>query len=346
MTTDKSDTQPDDGGIAEVITLSVPGEAIGGGDSAAPVAGRLDKVLADRTALSRNRLKSLISGGLVFVNGRKIADPSYLVKPGTELVVRVPVPIAATPAAETIALDIVYEDAALIVINKPAGLVVHPAAGNTNGTLVNALLAHCGAELSGIGGVKRPGIVHRLDKDTSGLILVAKTDEAHVRLAAQFSAHTIERSYTALVWGVPGPLSGEIHGNIGRSPTHRKKMAVVTRGGKPALTHYTTERSFDTLASLVTCRLATGRTHQIRVHMAHLGHPVIGDPLYGRVPKWASRARGARETAILARLRAFPRQALHARTLGFRHPTSDELCRFSSELPHDFNGLIYSLESI
>ncbi|MEQ8164456.1 MAG: RluA family pseudouridine synthase, partial [Alphaproteobacteria bacterium] len=259
MTTDKSDTQPDDGGIAEVITLSVPGEAIGGGDSAAPVAGRLDKVLADRTALSRNRLKSLISGGLVFVNGRKIADPSYLVKPGTELVVRVPVPIAATPAAETIALDIVYEDAALIVINKPAGLVVHPAAGNTNGTLVNALLAHCGAELSGIGGVKRPGIVHRLDKDTSGLILVAKTDEAHVRLAAQFSAHTIERSYTALVWGVPGPLSGEIHGNIGRSPTHRKKMAVVTRGGKPALTHYTTERSFDTLASLVTCRLATGR---------------------------------------------------------------------------------------
>ena len=342
MTTDKSDTQPDDGGIAEVITLSVPGEAIGGGDSAAPVAGRLDKVLADRTALSRNRLKSLISGGLVFVNGRKIADPSYLVKPGTELVVRVPVPIAATPAAEAIALDIVYEDAALIVINKPAGLVVHPAPGHASGTLVNALLHHCRRSLSGIGGVTRPGIVHRLDKDTSGVMVCAKSDVAHRGLVEQFQVHSIDRAYKAVVWGMPNPRKGRLENNIGRDPRNRKRMATLTSGGKHAVTDYRVIRPIGAIASLMDCHLFTGRTHQIRVQMLGIGHPLVGDPLYHT----RGSLRKDREIVIRGETGAYKHQALHAYKLGFEHPASHEKLTFEIELSSKIKELIDSLEKL
>jgi 23S rRNA pseudouridine1911/1915/1917 synthase len=244
------------------------------------------------------------------------------------------------------ALDILYEDAELIVIDKPPGLVVHPAPGNPDRTLVNALLAHCGEALTGIGGERRPGIVHRLDKDTSGVMVAAKTQAAHAGLVASFVARDIERAYLAVVWGVPAPRSGEIAGNIGRSPRNRKKMAVLERGGRPARTRYRTiETLAETLAeaqvSLVECRLLSGRTHQIRVHMAAAGHPLLGDPLYGRAG--ASRARRLPEAAQAA-LAALGRQALHARTLGFRHPVTGEALRFESEIPLDIKRLIDTLE--
>jgi 23S rRNA pseudouridine1911/1915/1917 synthase len=311
---------------------------MGPGDAGA----RLDKFLA--TALpkfSRTRLKELIEQGRVTARGETIADPSYRVKPGQTFAVIVPEAAPARPLPQPIELDVVYEDDQLIVVDKPAGLVVHPAPGNRDSTLVNALLAHCGESLSGIGGVLRPGIVHRLDKDTSGLMVVAKTDAAHAGLAAQFAARHITRAYQAVVWGLPRPLKGEIAGNIGRDPRNRKKMAVVTRGGKPAVTRYRVLRTLGDRASLVECRLTTGRTHQIRVHMAAKGHPLVGDRTYG-----GSQTRRVRDAdpALRDAIERFSRHALHAHLIGFEHPRSGEHLEFTSELSRDIRLLGYILE--
>jgi 23S rRNA pseudouridine1911/1915/1917 synthase len=300
---------------------------------------RLDKVLAEALGeLSRTRIKALIQDGRVLRDGRPATDPAARVRGGERLAVTVPAATAdAAPAAQDIPLDVVYEDAHLIVVNKPAGLVVHPAPGNRDRTLVNALLAHCRGSLSGIGGVTRPGIVHRLDKDTSGLMVAAKDDATHRGLAAQFKDRQLERAYLAVVWGVPGPRRGEIIGNIGRNPRNRKKMAVLARAGRPAITRYRVVRVLGTTASLVECRLATGRTHQIRVHLAHLGHPVVGDRLYGG-GVGRRRPRGARDLgAVLAR---FNRQALHAYIIGFHHPVLGDPLRFETGLPSDIKELI------
>jgi len=304
---------------------------------------RLDRWLAIRLPeLSRTRIKGLIEDGRVSLDGTTISDASLRVKPGQCFTVDVPPDAPAEPEAQDIALNVVYEDEDLIVIDKPAGMVVHPAPGNPDETLVNALLAHCGNSLAGIGGVKRPGIVHRIDKDTSGLLVAAKTDAAHRGLATQFAEHTLERAYWALVWGTPTPRQGEIEGNIGRNPHDRKKMAVVKGGGKPALTRYRVLKSFAGGAvSLVECRLATGRTHQIRVHMTHQGHPLIGDPVYGRI-------RSSRKVVLPPEVREalcnFPRQALHAYLLGFLHPTKGYDVRFESSMALDINALIQFLE--
>ena len=289
------------------------------------------------------RIKGLILEGRARVDGETITDPSYRVKPGTTAHLGVPPPAEATPQAQALPLTIVYEDAHLIVIDKPAGLVVHPAPGNPDRTLVNALIAHCGQSLSGIGGVRRPGIVHRLDKDTSGLMVAAKHDSAHAGLARQFARHRIERAYRALVWGIVRPASGEIRGAIGRNPRNRKKMAVLQRGGKPALTHYRTRARFAEFATLLDCRLETGRTHQIRVHLAHIGHPTIGDPLYGRARR--ERNRGL-PTDLTGALEVVRRQALHAYLLGFRHPMSGEALRFQSEPPPDLQALINAFATL
>ncbi len=309
----------------------------------AEAGARLDRLLATRLPeLSRSRLKNLIGAGQLSASGETIVEPSYRVKPGQRLTLRVPAAAPARPRAQAMPLDILYEDADLIVIDKPAGLVVHPAPGNPDRTLVNALIAHCGEALTGIGGERRPGIVHRLDKDTSGVMVAAKTQAAHAALVACFAARDIERAYLAVAWGLPAPRSGEIAGNIGRSPRNRKKMAVVARGGRPARTRY---RVIEALAggraSLVECRLLSGRTHQIRVHMAAAGHPLLGDPLYGRAGP--TRTKGLPEAARTA-LEALGRQALHARTLGFRHPASAAALQFESEIPADIKRLIDSLE--
>jgi len=306
--------------------------------------GRLDRVLALHfPELSRTRLKHLIQAGHVSQHGQALRDPSLRVKYDQDFVVILPQPEDAAPQAQRIALNIRFEDAHLIVIDKPAGMVVHPAPGNLDGTLVNALLGHCGTSLSGIGGIRRPGIVHRLDKDTSGLMVVAKTEAAHHALSRDFAARRVDRAYTAFVWGIPSPPVGEIAGNIGRSTANRKKMAVVREGsGKPAVTRYRVERAFHTHAALVQCRLATGRTHQIRVHLAHLGHPLIGDPVYG-TRAGRSIARGG---PIGARIAASPRQALHARLLGFTHPVEKTYLEFDSPLPADLYELAQSLERL
>ena len=303
---------------------------------------RLDRFLAARLNYSRSRIKSLIESGCVRA-GATIAEPSRRVKPGEVFTLDVPEPEAAKPEAEAIALDIVYEDSSLIVIDKPAGLVVHPAPGNRSGTLVNALIAHCGESLSGIGGVRRPGIVHRLDKDTSGLIVAAKTDVAHAHLSAQFKARTVERQYLALAWGVPSPRAGTISGSIGRSPRVRTKMAVLRQGGRAAATRYRVRRALGPAASLVECRLATGRTHQVRVHLAHIGHPVIGDPVYGG-GLTPARRRAVGETAAEL-IAALQRQALHAATLGFVHPVSGETLSFTSQFPADLAAVANALEN-
>ncbi len=274
--------------------------------------------------------------GAVNADAATITDPSYRVKPASVIAVAVPEPRPTHILAQEIPLDIRYEDDHLLVLDKPAGLVVHPAPGNPDGTLVNALLAHCGDSLSGIGGVRRPGIVHRIDKDTSGLLAVAKTDQAHAALAAQFARHSIERAYSAVIWGAPMPPEGTIDAEIGRSPRNRKKMAVVGRG-KPARTHYRTERRLGLRAALIECRLETGRTHQIRVHCAHIGHSVIGDPNYGR--RDATRLKGLTPDAA-AFVRAFPRQALHASVIGFDHPIDGRKIYIESEIPNDINSLI------
>lgn len=301
---------------------------------------RLDKWLADMAPeLSRSRLKTLIEAGQVTLDGATIVDASLRVKPGQVATVNVPEASAAEPQPQPLPIAIRYEDEHLIVVDKPAGMVVHPAPGSPDGTLVNALLFHCGNSLSGIGGVRRPGIVHRIDKDTSGLMVVAKNDTAHQGLAVQFSERTLERAYYAVVWGNPMPSRGEVEGNIGRSPANRQKMAVVKRGGKTALTRYRVLRRYlDGVASLIECRLATGRTHQIRVHMAHIGHTLVGDPLYGN-----QRRRKGVPAEIAPTLEAFSRQALHAYLLGFTHPFTGEHLRFTSPMPEDMQDLVRTL---
>src|SRR5262245_52874782 len=280
---------------------------------------RLDHFLSRALPeLSHARLQALIKNGNVTHRGATIGDPNYRVKPGESYAVKVPPPAPANPIPQEIPLAIVHEDADLIVIDKPAGLVVHPAAGNVDGTLVNALLAHCGGSLPGIGGVARPGIVHRLDKDTSGLLVVAKNERAMRSLAKQFAAHAVERAYNAIVWGKPRARTGMVEGNLGRSPFDRKRMAVLRGQGKPARTRYEVLEAFGAdptsgkaFATLLECRLETGRTHQIRVHLAHLGHPLVGDATYGRARK-PPKAHSPAEEAAFAAAAEFPRQALHA----------------------------------
>jgi 23S rRNA pseudouridine1911/1915/1917 synthase len=309
---------------------------------------RLDRVLAAGTELSRTRLKALILDGAVAIGTRTIRDPGHRVNAGDHIAVEVPPPEPAEPAAEPIPLDIVFEDDAIIVIDKPAGLVVHPAAGHAAGTLVNALIAHCGDSLSGIGGVKRPGIVHRLDKDTTGLMVVAKSDVAHQALAAQFADHgrtgPLQRGYLAFVWGAPERPKGRIEAAIGRHPRSRDRMAVRA-GGRPAVTHWQVLERYAgsdgrPVASLLACRLETGRTHQIRVHLAHIGHPLLGDPVYGT----GFRTRASRLAPdAQAALAALGRQALHAYLLAIEHPISGKRLEFRSELPADVTRLHTSL---
>jgi 23S rRNA pseudouridine1911/1915/1917 synthase len=293
---------------------------------------RFDQYLARACPdVSRSRLKVLILDGQATVDGVPLRDPATKVKAGQEIGLTIPEARDPVPVGQEMDLTVVYEDADVIVIDKPAGLVVHPAPGNADRTLVNALIAHCGSSLSGIGGVRRPGIVHRLDKDTSGLLIAAKNDAAHAGLAAQFADHSIERVYRAVVWGMPNPTEGEVSGPIGRSTRNRKKMAVVAAGrGKSALTRYRTLRRFSRTAALIECRLETGRTHQIRVHLSYLGHPVIGDNVYGRTRRPKP---------------PINRQALHAGVLGFSHPISGRPIKFESEPPNDFNDLIAWLEA-
>ena len=296
--------------------------------------GRLDKALADASGLSRERVKALIGEGRVTLAGRPAAQASLKVEAGTPFAIAVPAAVPAEAEAQDIPLSIVFEDAHLIVVDKPAGLVVHPAAGNLDGTLVNALLHHCRGQLSGIGGVARPGIVHRIDKDTSGLLVAAKSDRAHEGLAAQFADHSIARAYLAVAAGRPVPAAGTVTGAIARSPINRKKMALVEPGrGKHAVTHY---RTLEPLrgATLVECRLETGRTHQVRVHMSSIGHALLGDPVYGRTPSPIR--------PILQKL-DFSRQALHAAELGFVHPVTGDDMRFASPLPDDMRTLIDEL---
>jgi 23S rRNA pseudouridine1911/1915/1917 synthase len=303
---------------------------------------RLDRFLADAIGtLSRSRVKTLIEQGHARRDGQVLAEPAEPVRSGATYVLDLPPPAPATPLPQTIPLAILYEDRDLVVLDKPAGLVVHPAPGNEDGTLVNALLAHCGEQLTGIGAERRPGIVHRLDKDTSGLMVAAKTQLANAALTAAFAARDLDRAYLALVWGLPDPLAGEIEGAIGRDRRDRKRMAVVGRNGKPALTGYRTLRSWRAATALLECRLATGRTHQIRVHLASRGNPVVGDPLYlRRVPAVAR----ALPEPIRHRLLDFPRQALHAARLGFAHPRTGEALAFASEPPPDMQQLMAALE--
>jgi 23S rRNA pseudouridine1911/1915/1917 synthase len=295
---------------------------------------RLDRALADAVpTLSRERLKTLIAAGKVLDDdGIAARDPARKALAGQAFSVAVPAPVPAHNEPQAIALDIVFEDEHLIVIDKPAGLVVHPAAGNPDGTLVNALLHHCAGRLSGIGGVARPGIVHRIDKDTSGLMVAAKTDRAHEGLARQFAAHSIDRRYKAIVAGRPSPPTGSIDAPLARSPHNRKKVAIVA-GGKRAVTHYRTLQPLKE-ATLIECRLETGRTHQVRVHMTSIGNPLLGDPVYGRT-KPAHRP-------VLETL-SFRRQALHAAHLGFIHPIESNALSFDSELPADMQELYTSL---
>ncbi|SEM43883.1 ribosomal large subunit pseudouridine synthase D [Sphingomonas gellani] len=293
---------------------------------------RLDRALADAVpTLSRERLKVLIASGAVSRDGTLFRDPARKAAAGETFAVAVPAPAPAHNEAQDIPLVIAFEDEHLLVVDKPAGLVVHPAAGNLDGTLVNALLHHCRGSLSGIGGVARPGIVHRIDKDTSGLLVVAKTDRAHEGLAKQFAAHSIDRRYRAIVGGRP-LAEGKVDAPLARSPSNRKKIAIVSNG-KRAVSFYRTLRTFRD-AALVECRLETGRTHQVRVHMASIGHALLGDPVYGR-------DKGA--TKALLETLGFRRQALHAATLGFIHPITTQSMSFSSEMPPDMQELFSAL---
>jgi len=298
--------------------------------------GRLDKALAALlTDMSRARLQALIAEGALTLNGQPMTDASHKA-PAGDYVLLTPAPIPALPAAQDIPLTVLFEDAHLIVINKPAGMAAHPAPGSEQGTLVNALLFHCGDSLAGIGGVARPGIVHRLDKNTSGVMVAAKSDAAHAGLSALFATHDIERVYVALTRGAPEPRRGTIVTRIGRSPHDRKKMAVLRSGGREAITHYAVAAAFGPAerpwAARVSCTLETGRTHQIRVHLASKGAPCLGDPLYGSGPAAVS-VREAMAAAGLAR------QALHAAVLGFRHPITGEALRFETPLPPDMAAL-------
>jgi 23S rRNA pseudouridine1911/1915/1917 synthase len=305
---------------------------------------RLDRVLAGRIAtVSRSHLKTLILAGQVKIAARTIRDPAAIVKSGDVVTVTLPPPEPASPKGETIPLNIVYEDDAIIVIDKPKGLVVHPAAGHASGTLVNALIAHCGASLSGIGGVKRPGIVHRLDKDTTGLMVIAKTDKAHRALSRQFAEKTeglLRRGYLAFVWGAPDRPKGTIEAPIGRHPHARDKQAI-RKDGRPAVTHWQVLEHFagpggTPIASLLACTLETGRTHQIRVHLAHIGHPILGDATYGTGFRSKASRLGPKARAALG---ALERQALHAYLFGIQHPETSDILEFQSELPGDLRRL-------
>ncbi len=303
---------------------------------------RVDRFLADAIGtLSRSRVKSLIELGHLRRDGAAVREPADPVRAGATYTLDVPAAGPAAPRAQVIPLTILYEDADLIVLDKPAGLVVHPAPGNEDGTLVNALLAHCGDTFTGIGAERRPGIVHRLDKDTSGVMVVAKTQLANDALTAAFAARDLDRAYLALGWGVPGPLAGAIEGAIGRDRRDRKRMAVVDRGGRQALTHYRTLRAWQPSVALLECRLATGRTHQIRVHLASRGHPLVGDPVYlRRVPAVARILPDPPRQLLLD----FPRQALHATRLGFAHPRTGRRLAFTTEPPADMAELIAALD--
>ena len=306
------------------LELRLPAEAAG---------WRLDRALAAAIpTVARTQLKRLVAAGEVEIDGEAARDPARKMRGGERALLRLPAPEAAEAKAEDIPLVIVFEDEHLLVVDKPAGLVVHPAAGNLDGTLVNALLYHCAGRLSGIGGVARPGIVHRIDKDTSGLLVVAKTDPAHVALAAQFKRHSTERRYLAVVAGLPAPPMGRIETNLARSAANRQKVAVVEPPeGRRAVTHYRLLQAFPK-GALVECRLETGRTHQVRVHMAHIGHPLIGDPAYGRG-----------RLGDLCRGLGFHRQALHAAMIGFEHPLTGQSMRFESPLPADIQQLLIAL---
>jgi len=324
--------EADDDLAAAFIEVELSGDDLG---------GRLDKTLADRLPeLSRSRLQALMAEGKVSRGGEAANDASAPALAGLYRI-EIPPPVAAEPLPEAIPLSVLYEDAQLIVVDKPAGMAAHPAPGSETGTLVNALLAHCGPSLSGIGGVARPGIVHRLDKDTSGVMVAAKTDAAHRGLAALFERHDIERMYVALTRGAPRQRSGTVATRIGRSTRDRKKMAVITRDGRDAVTHYRVERRFGPedrpLAARLAMRLETGRTHQIRVHLAHIGAPCLGDPLYGS---------GAPAASVRAAIEAsgLHRQALHAAVLGFVHPLTGEALRFESGLPDDMLQLDEALQ--
>ncbi len=306
---------------------------------------RFDRALAALLPdLSRSRLKSLIEGGAVTLDGKTADDASRRVRAGQVVTLVVPAAEPAEPVAQDIPLDIVFEDKDLIVLNKPAGLVVHPAAGHAQGTLVNALLHHCGDSLSGIGGVKRPGIVHRLDKDTSGLMLVAKNDHAHNALSAQLSDRTMSRTYQAVVWGMPAPPMGRVYADIDRHPRDRQRMSVRP-GGREAATNYKVIEKFGETAALVECRLETGRTHQIRVHMQHIKHPVLGDPLYGaqKTAVTAALKKAGLKEPVMAGIMGFPRQALHAIALEFVHPATGRTRHFEGKLPSDMKDLIKNL---
>lgn len=305
---------------------------------------RLDKFVTDSTlALSRTRVQQLIEEGMIHLTPTRGVTASLKVRAGDIVTITIPPAIDADPIPQEIPLDIIYEDEVLLVINKPAGLVVHPAPGHSDSTLVNALLSHCGESLSGIGGVKRPGIVHRLDKDTSGLMVVAKTDLAHQALTAQFADRSLSRTYQAFVWGIPIPPNGTIQTLIGRDPHNRQKMAVVTRNGREAITHYKVIRHFPIgedskgTISQIECTLATGRTHQIRVHMHHLGCPIVGDPLYGHIPKGIKKNHP--EIASFAQ-----RQLLHAIAIKFRHPVTNETLCFSVEPANDMIKFLKNIE--
>jgi len=304
---------------------------------------RLDRFLAQSFAtLTRSRIKNLILDGMARREGVTVDDPSELVQAGLTYDLTVPEAVAATPQPENIPLTILYEDADLIVIDKPAGLVVHPAPGNLTGTLVNALLAHCGDSLTGIGGERRPGIVHRLDKETSGVMVAAKTDFAHAKLSETFANRDLDRHYLALCWGTMSPPAGDIEGAIGRDQRDRKRMAVRAAGGRAALTHYKTLQIWRLAVSLLDVKLSTGRTHQIRVHLANASHPVIGDPIYlRRIPAVSK----GLPPLIRARLLDFPRQALHAASLSFTHPRTGEALSFSTEPPADFLALLDALNT-
>lgn len=305
---------------------------------------RLDKFLAAKAeGLSRSRVKQLILEGAVSINGKTIFDPAAKLHVKEKLALFIPEPEQARIVARDIEFEVLYEDEDLLVVNKPAGLTVHPAPGHADDTLVNALMHHCGESLSGIGGELRPGIVHRLDKDTSGLMIVAKNDTAHRHLASQLETRALSRTYTAFIWGVMSPLKGTITGNIGRSPHNRKKMAVLANGGKPAVTHYQTiarytmKKEAKPLVSVVSCKLETGRTHQIRVHLSHKGNALLGDPSYGSTTR--HRLRGAISGELEERLLQFARQALHASAIAFIHPRSGKTLSFNCNLPGDMNEL-------
>lgn len=302
---------------------------------------RLDLFLKEKLEdFSRSRIKKLIDDSNITINNRK-TSPSYKVKEFEKVTVFIPQAVTDTPKPVDIPLDIVYEDEHLIIINKPCGMVVHPGAGNYDNTLVNALLYHCKDNLSGIGGVKRPGIVHRIDKDTSGLLVVAKDDFTHNHLSEQFSKHSIKRAYKAVIYGMIMPKEGKIETNIGRCSNDRKKMCVLESKGKKAITHYKTIKNYSINASLIECRLETGRTHQIRVHLTHMGHPLIGDQTYKKNKKFNKLKLNLKQ---IEAIKNFNRQALHAYELGFIHPKTGKEVFFCIDLPNDINKLISYLE--